>query len=78
MCGVDFVGPKGRVLVKIERLSHNELQLEIVGPEYGLNETRIINNEELRRTLLELMKSYRLSPETIYAKDITICTYLLL
>ncbi len=78
MGGVSFVGPKGKVLVKIERISHNELQLEILGPGYGLNEKRIINNEELRNTLLELMKSYKLAPESIYAKDITICTYLLL
>jgi len=45
---------------------------------YELDEKRVIKNEELRKTLLELMKNYKLNPEAIYVRDITIATYLLL
>jgi hypothetical protein len=75
---VSFLGPKGRMYVEIKRVSHEELQLEIVGVGYGWNEKRVIKNEELRKTLLELMKNYKLSPEAIYVRDFTIATYLLL
>ena len=65
---ISFLGHKGKVYVCIERFSHEELRLEIKSAEY----------KELRKTLLELMKNYKLSPELIHAKDITIATHLLL
>uniref|UniRef100_A0A7C5SX67 Uncharacterized protein n=1 Tax=Thermocrinis ruber TaxID=75906 RepID=A0A7C5SX67_9AQUI len=73
-----LLGTKGKVYVRIERVSHEELMLEIKGVGYELDNKLVIKNEELRKTLLELMKSFNLSPELIHAKDITICTYLLL
>jgi len=75
---ISFLGHKGKVYVWIERFSHEELRLEIKSAEYKLDEKLVIKNEELRKTLLELMKNYKLSPELIHAKDITIATHLLL
>jgi hypothetical protein len=75
---VVLLGLKGKVHVEIERLSHEELRLEITSSKYNLNEKAVIKNEELRKTLLELMQAYKLSPETVCTSDITISTYLLL
>ncbi|MCI4453929.1 MAG: hypothetical protein JHC25_03145 [Thermodesulfobacterium sp.] len=75
---ITLVGLKGKVHIKIDRLSHEDLLLEIIGPGYELNQKLAIKNEELRKTVLELMQTYKLSPELIYTQDITISTYLLL
>ncbi|MFZ8785806.1 hypothetical protein [Thermocrinis sp.] len=75
---IHLVGLKGSVFVQIKRVSHEKLQLEILGLEYDLKEKAVIRNEELRKTLLELIKNYDLSPASIHVSDITIATYLLL
>jgi L-rhamnose isomerase len=75
---ITLVGQNGKVHVEIKRLSHEELLLHISSPKYEVSENLVIKNEELRKTLLELMKKHNLSPELICTEDITIATYLLL